>query len=239
MCNRSYSYLDENKLLFKNQFGFSHGHSTGHTRFELTEQISESSNRNNNILGIFIALQQPLTQQNTNIILKITLLWHQRKTLTWFLRYLSNRKQFIKYDERNIKTDFLDITCGVPKGLIFGSFPFYHFCVSNQLQFINILQMTQTYFLQMETLRIYFKKPKMKFPNLIKFPNGFVQKTKYTIFHKPQIKDKLPLQLPILSFNNYEIERSSNIKFVGKMVDEHLNQKGFINTLGNKKIFST
>ena len=57
MYNRSYSYLDENKLLFKNQFGFRHGHSTGHTRFELIEQISESSNSNNNILGIFIALQ--------------------------------------------------------------------------------------------------------------------------------------------------------------------------------------
>ena len=94
--------------------------------------------------------------------------------------------------------------------------------------------MTQTYFVQTETLRIYFKKPKINFPNLIKFPNGFAQNTKYTIFHKPQIKDKLPLKLSILSINNYEIERSSSIKFIGKMVDKHLNQKGFINTLGNK-----
>ena len=98
--------------------------------------------------------------------------------------------------------------------------------------------MTQTYFVQTETVRIYFKKPKMNFPNLIKFPNGFAQKTKYTMFHKPQIKDTLPLKLSILSINNYEIEMSSSIKLIGKMVDEHLNEKGSINTLGNKKKIS-
>ena len=76
----------------------------------------------------------------------------------------------------------------------------------------------------------------MNFPNLIKFPNGFTQKTKCTTFHTPQIKDKLALKLPILSVNNHKIERSSIIKLIGKIVDENLNQKGFINTLANEKI---
>ena len=62
MYNKLQSYLDENKVLFKNQFGFRHGHSTEHTRFELIQQISESFNSNNYFLGIFIALQKPLTQ---------------------------------------------------------------------------------------------------------------------------------------------------------------------------------
>ena len=62
MHNRSYSYLDENKLLFKNQFRFRQGHSTEHARFDLIEQISESFNSKNYVLGIFIALQKPLTQ---------------------------------------------------------------------------------------------------------------------------------------------------------------------------------
>ena len=76
--------------------------------------------------------------------------------------------------------------------------------------------MTQTYFVQTETLRIYFKTPMMNFANLIKFPNGLTEKTKYAIFHQPKIKDKLPLKLPIFSINNYEIERSSSIKFIEK-----------------------
>ena len=76
----------------------------------------------------------------------------------------------------------------------------------------------------------------MNFPNLIKSPNGFAQRTKCTTFHTPQIKDKLARKLPILSVNNHKIERSSIIKLIGKTVDKHLNQKGFINTLGNEKI---
>ena len=120
----------------------------------------------------------------------------------------------------------------------FWVFCFLSFFYLNLVSIYKHMQMTQTYFVQTETLRIYFKKPKMNFPNLIKFPSGFAQKTKYTIFHKPQIKNKSPLKLSILSVNNYEIERSPSIKITGKIVDEHLNQKGFINSLGNKKNFS-
>ena len=47
------------------------------------------------------------------------------------------------------------------------------------------------------------------------------------IFHKPR-------KFPILSFNNYEIERSSSIKCLGVMVDEHLNWNDHINILENK-----
>ena len=43
----------------------------------------------------------------------------------------SNREQFVEYDKRNIKTDFLDIICGVPEGSVLGSFAFYYFCISN------------------------------------------------------------------------------------------------------------
>ena len=65
-----YSYLDKNKLLFKIQFGFRHGHSTEHPRFELIEQISESFNSNNYFLGILIAFQKPLTQKITKYYFK-------------------------------------------------------------------------------------------------------------------------------------------------------------------------
>ena len=50
------------------------------------------------------------------------------------------------------------------------------------------MQMTQTYFVQTETLRIYFKKPKMNFPNLIKFPNGFAQKTNTQFIKSHRLK---------------------------------------------------
>ena len=59
-------------------------------------------------------------------------------------------------------------------------------------------------------------------------------KTRCKLFYKVQDRDNLPLQLPILKINNYEIKRSTSIKFLGVMVDEHLNWKDHINVIENK-----
>ena len=44
MCNRLYSYLTENNILFNKQFGFQAGHSTEHPLLELVHQISNTFN---------------------------------------------------------------------------------------------------------------------------------------------------------------------------------------------------
>ena len=59
-------------------------------------------------------------------------------------------------------------------------------------------------------------------------------KTRFTLFYKLQDRDNLPLQLPVLKINNYEIKRWTSIKFLGVMVDEHLNWKDHINVIENK-----
>ena len=59
-------------------------------------------------------------------------------------------------------------------------------------------------------------------------------KTRFTLFCKLQDRDNLPLQLPVFKINNYEIKRSSSIKFLGVMVDENLNWKDRINVIENK-----
>ena len=59
-------------------------------------------------------------------------------------------------------------------------------------------------------------------------------KTRFTLFHKLQDRDNLPLQLPALKINNYEIKSSRSIKFLGIMVDEYLNWKDHKNVIENK-----
>ena len=59
-------------------------------------------------------------------------------------------------------------------------------------------------------------------------------KTRFTLFHKPQARDNLPLRLPALKINDYEIKRSSSIKLLGILVDEHFSWIDHINTLENK-----
>ena len=45
------------------------------------------------------------------------------------------------------------------------------------------------------------------------------EKTKYSFFHKPSKKDDIPLHLPKLIINNYEIQRKESIKFLGVLLD--------------------
>ena len=49
-----------------------------------------------------------------------------------------------------------------------------------------------------------------------------VEKTKYSFFHKSSKKDYIPLRLPKLIINNYEIQREESITLLGVFLDQHL-----------------
>ena len=55
-----------------------------------------------------------------------------------------------------------------------------------------------------------------------------MEKTKYSFFHKPSKKDDIPLRLPKLIINNYEIQREESIKFLAVLLDQHLTWKEYI-----------
>ena len=61
-----------------------------------------------------------------------------------------------------------------------------------------------------------------------------VEKTKYSFFHKPSKKHDIPLRLPNLIINNYEIQREEYIKFLGVLLDQHLTWKERIKRTENK-----
>ena len=61
-----------------------------------------------------------------------------------------------------------------------------------------------------------------------------ITKTKYTLFHKYSIKDKIPLKLPTLKIGNKVIEKTPSIKFLGVMLDENVSWRYDIKTVENK-----
>ena len=61
-----------------------------------------------------------------------------------------------------------------------------------------------------------------------------IKKTKYTFFHKNSVKDSISLKLPDLHIFNKTIERTSSIKFLGVMLDEHITWNKHIKTIGKK-----
>ena len=53
-------------------------------------------------------------------------------------------------------------------------------------------------------------------------------------FDRIKDRDNLPIRLPVLKIYDYDIKRSSSIKFLRVLVDEHLSWTDHINTLENK-----
>ena len=52
-----------------------------------------------------------------------------------------------------------------------------------------------------------------------------VEKINYSLFHKPNEKDDIPLRLPKLIIYNNEIQREESIKFLVLLLDQHLTCK--------------
>ena len=70
MYNRLIHFLDKNKVLCHNQFGFSQGHSTHHALITLVDNITKSLDNGDIVIGVFLDLQKAFDTVNHKILLK-------------------------------------------------------------------------------------------------------------------------------------------------------------------------
>ena len=119
MNNRLYKFLVENNILYQKQFGFQNLHSTDHAILQLMKQLTDAFSQEKYNLGIFIDLSNAFDTVNHNILLeKLKAYGIQSENPKWFRSYLSNRKQFISYDDS--KTEMKIVKCVVLQGPILG-----------------------------------------------------------------------------------------------------------------------
>ena len=127
MYNRLYTFLCENNILYEKQFGFQTAHSTDHAIIQLVNEISKSFEEDKFTLGVFIDLSKAFdTVDHKILITKLKNYGIRNKNLKWFISYLSNRKQYISYDDQ--KTDMANITCGVPTRIDIRTITFSNLC---------------------------------------------------------------------------------------------------------------
>ena len=126
MYNRLFKYLSENSILYKKQFGFQTSHSTEHAILLLVNQLYQSFDESKFTLGIFIDLNKAFdTVEHKILTKKLELYGIKDCNLRWFESYLSNRRQFITYGDK--QTHVETITWGVPQGSILGPLLFLIF----------------------------------------------------------------------------------------------------------------
>ena len=115
MYNRVYNHLDSKGLLYEKQFGFQRNNSTEHAILQLTRDITSSLEKGEYTLGIFIDLSKAFdTVDHHMLIKKLQYYGIDGTALDWFWSYLSNRKQYISFQD--ISESCLDIICGVSQG---------------------------------------------------------------------------------------------------------------------------
>ena len=98
------------------------------------------------------------------------------------------------------KTELLDIICGVPLGAILFADDTNSFCSIKEIKplFLKVN-------LELGEISEWFQADKLSLNE---------GKTTVALFHMPQDKDNLPLRLPALKINDYEIKRSSSTNFL-------------------------
>ena len=196
--------MNENEILNDKQFGFRAGHSTEHAILELIDQVINAFDNMNFVLEVFIDLSKAFDSVDHNMFLeKLSMYGVKGNNLKYFHSYLSNRKQYIEFqnDDKKEKTNSLTIKGGVPQGSIQGLLLFIVY-VNDLYRASNILKpimfpddtnllwsgkhiktLFQTANIELEKIAIWFQANKLSLNE---------SKTKFTLFQKSWDKDNLP-----------------------------------------------
>ena len=231
------NYLETNKLLEQNQYGFRSNRGTADVLTEFTNNTLTAFNNGNSVLGIFVDFSKAFDTVNHVILLmKLKKIGFNELVLSWFNSYLTKRIQITKI--RNAESMPLEIVCGVPQGSVLGTtlFLIYVNDMSKRLKYLIPYLYADDTNLFIESKDLNEIIPKINL-DLLSFSDWCLSnkltinmtKTNYIVLKNPQNKSYLPTNKILL--NNSYITQSDTIKFLGIYIDPHLNWSSHINNL--------
>ena len=239
MHKRLYEFLDEHNILFIKQFGFRKKFSTLLSLLYMTERIRESIDNGKYGCGVFIDLKKAFDTVNHKIILsKLEHYGIRNNILDWFASYLGGRKQYVFFN--GVSSEILDITCGVPQGSVLGPLLFLLYIndlpnISKNLEFFLFADDTNLYY-ESDDLAELEKTMNKELKQLTLWLNVNrlalnIGKTNFVIFRG---KKKPNTHNVTLLMNKRAIEQKCYVKYLGVLIDEHLNWKEHISNVTKK-----
>ncbi|MFZ2540057.1 MAG: reverse transcriptase family protein [Oscillospiraceae bacterium] len=230
------NFMNKNQILHENQFGFRGGLSTCTALLQLINELTNSIDKKQITIGVFIDLAKAFDTVDHRILLqKLEHYGIRGIVLNWFTSYLSNRRQYVIVD--GVASALADIKCGVPQGSILGPILFLLYIndlalVSNKVKNIMFADDTNLFLTgnsieyieeqlnyELAAVNVWFQS------NLLSLN---IKKTSYIIFgHRRDFN-------PQISMNNILLERQTHTKFLGVILSANLKWSKHIDVVVNK-----
>ena len=245
--NQIYDYFTENQILYESQYGFRKLHSTELAALEMSDKITTHLDQGKIPLAIFLDLSKAFDTIDHKILIdKLRHYGLKGNSLNWFKSYLSNRKQYVEYN--NSHSSYANVSTGVPQGSILGPLLFIIYMndiakVTDKFHFVlyaddtSLVEPIGTFNADIKNCTIVSEAINSELKlitdwlSLNKLSLN-AKKTKMMIFHHRQ--RNISNIIPNLYINGSQIERVNEFNFLGTMFDECLTWKSHTQKVASK-----
>ena len=231
---RLINFFDSNNLLFDSQYGFRPGRSCEHALLNAHDTLLKSLNNRQVSILLLLDFSKAFDTVDHNILLaKLAHYGIRGPALKWLRSYLSDRKQYVSVN--NSDSSMTKITYGVPQGSILG--PLLFIIYINDIPEISTIAKFILYaddaniIVTANTIEEVYNQIVSLIDNLEDWVhcNGLtlnLKKTKYLIFSRSKVALPCPLNI-----SQTPIERKTETRFLGVIVDESLNWSRHVKTV--------